>query len=232
MNANDGQMVGRNKAVALILCVFLGYLGVHRFYVRKIGSGLLYFFTAGLFGIGWIVDIVRMVSGSFWVERPVNGPVELRSILPSLSHYIPKTASPLRGWTNLGIYEIHGVNPKTGRSNKRMHECLSEAAAKEWALADGLVEPITVVEVPRDMATEKQIEVCRKLGLDAGLDFSKLTKVDVNALIWRHDDGDSRCISDEEWCAACDAGYIVSALCGPTHFQYIMETGDWRYRED
>lgn len=55
----------RSKSTALLLCVFLGYLGAHQFYARKAGMGILYFFTAGLFGIGWLVDIVRIASGSF-----------------------------------------------------------------------------------------------------------------------------------------------------------------------
>lgn len=43
--------------VALILCVLLGYLGVHRFYARMYGSGVLYLFTFGLFLFGWLRDI-------------------------------------------------------------------------------------------------------------------------------------------------------------------------------
>lgn len=50
----------RSKWTALILCVFLGWLGAHRFYEGKIITGLLYLCTGGLFGIGWIVDIVRL----------------------------------------------------------------------------------------------------------------------------------------------------------------------------
>ena len=52
---NPGVVPGvskKNKMVALLLCIFLGVLGVHRFYVGKIGTGLLYLFTVGLFGIG------------------------------------------------------------------------------------------------------------------------------------------------------------------------------------
>lgn len=55
----------KSKKVALLLCIFLGYFGVHQFYVGKIGKGLLYLFTGGLFGIGWIVDIVKILMGSF-----------------------------------------------------------------------------------------------------------------------------------------------------------------------
>lgn len=48
----------KNKWVALVLCLILGIYGGHKFYEGKIFMGLLYFFTQGLFGIGWIVDIV------------------------------------------------------------------------------------------------------------------------------------------------------------------------------
>lgn len=47
----------KNKWVALLLCVFFGFFGAHKFYEGKIGMGLLYFFTEGLLTIGWVVDI-------------------------------------------------------------------------------------------------------------------------------------------------------------------------------
>lgn len=55
----------RSWTVALLLCFFIGYLGAHYFYVGRWGMGLVYFFTAGLFGIGWLVDIFRILVGSF-----------------------------------------------------------------------------------------------------------------------------------------------------------------------
>lgn len=55
----------KNKTTALLLCIFLGIFGIHRFYVGKIGTGLVYMFTGGLFGIGWIIDIVLIVTGNF-----------------------------------------------------------------------------------------------------------------------------------------------------------------------
>ena len=56
---------GKSQIIALILCLLFGALGVHYFYVGRIGMGLLYLFTGGLFGIGWIVDIIRIIAGIF-----------------------------------------------------------------------------------------------------------------------------------------------------------------------
>jgi hypothetical protein len=55
----------KNKTVALILCILFGYLGGHYFYVGRIGMGILYLFTLGLFGIGWIIDIIRILINRF-----------------------------------------------------------------------------------------------------------------------------------------------------------------------
>lgn len=46
----------KNKWVAVALCFFLGVFGAHKFYEGKIGMGILYLFTCGLFGIGTIID--------------------------------------------------------------------------------------------------------------------------------------------------------------------------------
>ena len=48
----------KDKWIAFILCFLLGYFGAHKFYEGKVGMGLLYFFTAGLFGIGWLIDCI------------------------------------------------------------------------------------------------------------------------------------------------------------------------------
>ena len=50
---------------ALLLCFFLGFLGVHRFYVGKVGTGILMIVTAGGVGIWVIVDFVMICTGSF-----------------------------------------------------------------------------------------------------------------------------------------------------------------------
>lgn len=52
----------KNKNTALILCILLGWLGVHKFYLGRSGMGVLYFFTGGLFWIGWIIDIIYLAT--------------------------------------------------------------------------------------------------------------------------------------------------------------------------
>lgn len=48
-----------------LLCLFLGWLGVHRFYVGKIWTGVFMFITVGGFLIWWIIDLIVIVVGSF-----------------------------------------------------------------------------------------------------------------------------------------------------------------------
>lgn len=55
----------KSKAIVLLLAFFLGGLGAHYFYVGKVGMGIVYLLTCGLFFIGWIVDIFRIIGGSF-----------------------------------------------------------------------------------------------------------------------------------------------------------------------
>lgn len=70
-NANLGNtfasrgISSKSKMITLLLAIFLGYWGIHYFYVGKTGMGILYLFTAGIFGIGWIMDIIRILNGSF-----------------------------------------------------------------------------------------------------------------------------------------------------------------------
>lgn len=64
VNANVNAGVGlrpKNKWTAFLLCFFLGGLGAHKFYEGKTGMGILYIFTVGLCGIGWLIDLITIL---------------------------------------------------------------------------------------------------------------------------------------------------------------------------
>jgi TM2 domain-containing membrane protein YozV len=63
--ASNSNVSPQNWVAALLLCIFLGVLGVHRFYVGKIGTGILMLLTAGVFGILTIIDIIMIATNSF-----------------------------------------------------------------------------------------------------------------------------------------------------------------------
>ena len=62
--AGDG-VSDRSWKTTFWLSFFLGYLGIHRYYVGKIGTGILYNLTFGLFGIGSLVDFIKICCGKF-----------------------------------------------------------------------------------------------------------------------------------------------------------------------
>lgn len=55
----------KSRAVALALCIPLGVFGAHRFYVGKIGTGLLQVCTFGGLGLWYLYDLITIASGEF-----------------------------------------------------------------------------------------------------------------------------------------------------------------------
>jgi TM2 domain-containing membrane protein YozV len=60
-----GPPSDRNRLTTFLLCLLLGYFGVHRFYVGRIGSGILWLLTGGILAVGWIYDLVMIATGEF-----------------------------------------------------------------------------------------------------------------------------------------------------------------------
>ena len=55
----------KNWLAAVLLAFFLGGIGVHRFYVGKIGTGILMILTCGGLGVWTIIDLIMILVGSF-----------------------------------------------------------------------------------------------------------------------------------------------------------------------
>lgn len=60
-----GAEAPKDWLITLLLCLFCGGIGIHRYYVGKIGTGILYTLTLGIFGIGTLVDLIKIVMGKF-----------------------------------------------------------------------------------------------------------------------------------------------------------------------
>lgn len=60
----------KSKVVALILSIFLGELGIDRFYLGYIGTGILKLITCGGVGIWWLIDLIMIATGKL---KPKDG---------------------------------------------------------------------------------------------------------------------------------------------------------------
>ena len=100
----------KSRAVALALCIPLGVFGAHRFYVGKIGTGLLQLCTLGGFGLWYLYDLITIASGEFrdvnerrvslWDPEDSNTlthgvPQELLDEIESLRHEVGELAERL-----------------------------------------------------------------------------------------------------------------------------------------
>ncbi len=61
----ENQNSGKSFVAVLILCLLLGGLGVHRFYVGKVGTGILMLLTLGGLGIWALIDLIVIATQSF-----------------------------------------------------------------------------------------------------------------------------------------------------------------------
>ena len=61
----DVKISEKNWLVTLLLCLFVGGLGIHRFYAGKIGTGVLWLLTLGFLGVGTIFDFITICTGNF-----------------------------------------------------------------------------------------------------------------------------------------------------------------------
>lgn len=66
----DGEAEGKSQMTALLLCFFVGVIGIHRFYLGDTTGGIIQLLTAGLCGIWTLIDFIRILTGDL---KPKNG---------------------------------------------------------------------------------------------------------------------------------------------------------------
>ena len=64
-SGGKAPVTGQEKTIALVLLLFLGALGAHKFYLGQTGKGILYLFTGGLCGIGLIIDLIKLLTDTY-----------------------------------------------------------------------------------------------------------------------------------------------------------------------
>ena len=104
----------------LILAIFFGFWGIHRFYVGKSKSGCLYLFTMGLGGLGWLADIALILMNQF---SDGSGALIQRS--PSQTNFNNTYDNPFRASGQGTYYEhyssnyVHSVDGMDGHQFER-----------------------------------------------------------------------------------------------------------------
>ncbi|MBR3030672.1 MAG: TM2 domain-containing protein [Bacteroidales bacterium] len=64
-NLDNSNISERSWVAALLLCIFFGVFGAHRFYVGKIGTAILMLVTLGGLGIWTLVDLIIIICQDF-----------------------------------------------------------------------------------------------------------------------------------------------------------------------
>ncbi len=143
-DASPERISSRNRTIALILAIgpaFAGICGLQRLYVGKVWTGLLYLITAGLFGIGQVIDIVLIAVGQF--EDDQDRPLTLwegGSVVGSSS------SQPVNSWSSIPATRQWGT-------------LLANVLGILLLLAACLVGLFSAMRIPEAIAAWEQMEL-------------------------------------------------------------------------
>ena len=59
------EVSDKSGIACLLFLLLLNLLGIHRFYVGKVGTGILFLITFGGFGLWWLIDLIMLICGAF-----------------------------------------------------------------------------------------------------------------------------------------------------------------------
>jgi TM2 domain-containing membrane protein YozV len=104
MHASDEIINDTHSLLVGYLLWIFGFLGAHRFYFGRPVSGTVYLFTFGLFGIGWLVDLLLMPS----LERQADSSYAVGAINYTVTWVLLVFLGPL------GLHRFYLGKPWTG----------------------------------------------------------------------------------------------------------------------
>jgi len=86
----------KSKGTAYLLWFFLGIIGAHRFYLEKIGTGILYLLTLGFFGVGWFIDLFTLV-GQVDTYNALHGGARIQQNQQQSQNIVVNVSAPAQG---------------------------------------------------------------------------------------------------------------------------------------
>ena len=129
---SDVQISPKGFTPAVLLCMFFGIIGIHRFYVGKIGTGILMLVTFGGLGIWTLIDYIILLTGGF---RDKQG---LRILMPESDNVSSKDFTPTAllcmffGW--LGLHRFY-----VGKIGTGILMLVTFGALGIWTLIDFII---------------------------------------------------------------------------------------------
>lgn len=142
-------MSPKSRSTTFLLCCFLGLLGVHRFYLNKVGTGILMLLSGGGLLIWWLVDAVLIASGrmhdreglalrtaapdpanpqaGFWVRTAaISVDLLILNVIVFVLGVVAVVVLPLLG---LGAVQATGGAPDPGAAGAQMESALAGGTA-------------------------------------------------------------------------------------------------------
>nr|DAF83521.1 MAG TPA: TM2 domain [Caudoviricetes sp.] len=158
----------KRKIITFVLCLFFGMYGIHKFYQKKIGLGILYLFTLGIFGFGWLVDAILLLIDLIKPENvqapDLTQPSELQGNV--VREQSPVTEKPKRSRKTALICALAGIPVviialiviigSTGSSEPKKEPLKidSTTAPQNYTIT---TEPATTTIAPLPSATTKSV---------------------------------------------------------------------------
>lgn len=197
-------MSNKSKLIAILLSAFVGYLGIDRFYLGYIGLGIFKLFTAGGFCILWLIDLIRLCTGSL---GPADG-------------------SPWKGENNAAEFNI---SITTQRVNKEI-EPVGELSHLDFGKPAGTLGCFLNYE-PSELCepTDRQLAYMHDLGIFVP---DGITKTDASCMISRAVGDDSMESPNSELVAlATGLKFEFSAFIGASGlFRHVIYNANDRDR--